>query len=144
MKIIVVENERQYKDALQVRKCVFVGEQHVPLELEVDEFEKEATHLVVYDDDAPVGAGRFRIKNTAAKVERICVLKEMRGKNIGLHIMRKIEELALELGLDELILHAQTHAQTFYEKLDYQVTSDLFYDANIPHVEMKKIISKRL
>ncbi|GGE51438.1 N-acetyltransferase [Pullulanibacillus camelliae] len=142
MKIIVVENEHQYEDALKVRKQVFIDEQQVPMELEVDAFENEATHLVAYNGNSPIGAGRFRIKSNAAKVERICVLKDFRRQNIGLHIMQKIEELATELRLSELILHAQTHAQHFYEKLGYQVTSDVFYDANMPHVEMKKVISK--
>ena len=140
MKIMTVENEQHYQDALKVRKTVFVEEQKVPMELEVDEYEKDATHIVAYENDKPVGAGRFRVKNGAAKVERICVLKEMRGHHVGLEIMKKIEALATSKGLTTLVLHAQTHAQSFYEKLGYQVTSGLFYDAGIPHVEMEKSI----
>ncbi|GGH83935.1 putative GNAT family N-acyltransferase [Pullulanibacillus pueri] len=140
MDIIIVENEQQYQDALTVRKTVFVEEQQVPMELEVDEHEKSAVHFVIYHEKHPVGAGRIRIKGQTAKVERICVLKEARGQNIGLALMQRIEHVALEKGLKTLVLHAQTHAQGFYEKLGYKVTSDLFYDANIPHVEMTKAI----
>lgn len=138
--IVVATKEVDYQNALKVRKIVFVEEQKVPVNLEIDEFEPNATHFVVYDDaHNPVAAGRLRVKaENVAKVERICVLKERRGEHIGEALMVELEKKARQMGLSSLLLNAQTHAQGFYEKLGYHVTSDLFYEAGIPHVEMRK------
>lgn len=139
LEVLIAQEKRDYENALSVRRIVFVDEQQVPLDLEIDEYENDSTHFVAYDDKRlPVGAGRLRAKGDLAKVERICVLKNRRGENIGEAIMVKLEEVAAEKGFKELMLNAQTHAKGFYEKLGYQVSSDLFYEAGIPHVEMKK------
>jgi len=141
MEVIVAENDAQYRDALKVREAVFIHEQKVPPELEIDEYEKEAVHFVVYDDGTPVGAGRLRNKNGFGKVERICVLPSHRHKKIGSLIMEAIERKAKALGYQTLLLNAQTHAIPFYEKLGYQITSEEFEEAGIPHVEMRKVLS---
>jgi predicted GNAT family N-acyltransferase len=138
MEVTIVKNEAQYEDALKVRKIVFVGEQNVPPEMEIDEYEKEAVHFVAYDGEEPVGAGRFRKKGDIAKVERICVLKSRRGQHIGGEIMKAVEEEAERQEFETLVLNAQTHAIPFYEKLGYHITSEEFDEAGIPHVEMRK------
>ncbi|HET6871809.1 MAG TPA: GNAT family N-acetyltransferase [Sporolactobacillaceae bacterium] len=139
MNVCLVTTNKEYQDALSIRKTVFIDEQQVPEELEIDEYEETATHFVVYDaEERPVGAGRLRLKGDHAKVERICVLKERRGEHIGEALMTKLEEVAKTKGIKGLILNAQTHAEGFYKKLGYHVTSDLFYEADIPHVEMQK------
>jgi len=143
MEVTVVKNDAQYQDALTVRKEVFVGEQNVPPELEIDEYEDAAVHFVAYEDGKPVGAGRYRKKGDIAKVERICVLKSMRGRHIGEAIMNSIEKEALNADFSKLVLNAQTHAIRFYEKLGYRITSEEFEEAGIPHVEMQKEIQAK-
>ncbi len=139
--VVIANKETDYQNALSVRRTVFVKEQNVPPELEIDAYEKDATHFVAYDDThTPVGAGRLRVKGTLGKVERICVLQNRRGEQIGNALMIKLEKEAARMGLSGLLLNAQIHAQGFYEKLGYNVTSDLFYEAGIPHVEMQKPI----
>jgi len=141
MDVKIVKSKKEYQDALSIRQTVFIDEQQVPAELEIDEHEETSTHFVVYDSNHhPVGAGRLRPKGDKAKVERICVLKERRGEHIGEALMTKLEVVARSKGIKGLILNAQTHAEGFYEKLGYHVTSDLFYEAEIPHVEMQKTI----
>lgn len=140
MEVTVVKNEAQYQDALKVRKIVFVGEQNVPEDLEIDEYEKDAVHFVAYDGDKPVGAGRFRKKGDKIKVERICVLKSRRGEHIGVEIMEAIEAEVSRSHSGNLVLNAQTHAIPFYKKLGYHITSEEFDEAGIPHVEMQKNI----
>ncbi|MDQ0268699.1 GNAT family N-acetyltransferase [Cytobacillus purgationiresistens] len=135
-----VETEKEFNDALTVRKEVFVSEQNVPEEEEIDEYENEAAHFVLYQDDKPGGAGRFRIVDGYGKVERICVSKDARKGGSGKAIMQSIESYAKEQGLDTLKLHAQTHAIPFYEKIGYDVISEEFLDAGIPHRTMKKNI----
>lgn len=141
MHVQLVENEQQLEDAYSIRKIVFVEEQLVPLEEEIDDFEAAAAHFVLYEENQAVGAGRFRVVDGIGKVERICVLPSHRtSKGSGRHIMTAIEDYAQSQGITSLKLNAQTHAEGFYSKLGYQTVSDIFMDAGIPHVTMKKKI----
>ncbi|MDM5226549.1 GNAT family N-acetyltransferase [Cytobacillus sp. NJ13] len=140
MEVRKVSSEQELHDAFSVRKQVFINEQNVPEEEEIDQFEDEAVHFVLYNNGMPAGAGRFRTVDGNGKVERICVLKENRQSGSGKAIMDKIEEHAKKQGLPALKLNAQTQAIPFYEKLGYQVISEEFMDAGIPHRTMKKTI----
>lgn len=140
MTVTIVSDKNQLEDAFSVRKKVFVEEQMVPLEEEIDQFEDTATHFVLYKEGKPAGAGRFRVVDGYGKVERICVLKEARKSGAGKEIMKQIEKFATDKGLEKLKLNAQTHAIPFYEGLGYEVVSDEFLDAGIPHKTMIKKI----
>lgn len=138
VKVKVVNDEIQLKDAYSVRVNVFVEEQKVPPEEEIDQYENEAIHFVVYDDRKPIGAGRLRELDGFGKVERICIDKEYREKGIGKILMEAIEHEAKQRGMKAFKLNAQLQAVEFYQKLGYKVCSDEFLDAGIPHVTMKK------
>ncbi|MED4403243.1 GNAT family N-acetyltransferase [Metabacillus fastidiosus] len=140
MEIKIVTTDKQLEDAFNIRKIVFVEEQKVPVEEEIDQFENEADHLVLYDGEKPVGAARFRIVDEYGKLERICILKDYRNKGAGSLIMEYLEKLASQKGLNKLKLNAQTKAIPFYERFGYKTVSKLFMDAGIPHVTMTKII----
>lgn len=141
MHVQLVEKEQELQDAYSVRKIVFVEEQLVPIEEEIDEFEKDAAHFVLYDQNQAVGAGRFRILDNVGKVERICVLPSHRTvKGSGRQIMNAIETYAKEQNVSTLKLNAQTQAEGFYAKLGYETVSGIFMDAGIPHVTMTKTI----
>lgn len=136
----MVSGRKAYQDALSVRRKVFIEEQNVSEEEEIDEHEQTAAHFIAYNGDEPVGAGRFRQVEDKGKVERICVLPSHRMKKVGQRMMFAIENYAREKGLNTLTLGAQTHAQDFYNRLGYETYSDVFDDAGIPHVAMKKKI----
>jgi predicted GNAT family N-acyltransferase len=138
LNIKVVTTEKELQDAFYVRKQVFVEEQKVPLEEEIDQFEDEAIHVVLYDEEQPVGAGRFRVVDGYGKVERICVMPSRRKSGAGKIIMIEMENIARGKDLHKLKLNAQTHAEGFYEKLGYKTVSGEFLDAGIPHVTMVK------
>lgn len=138
MEIKVVATKDEREDAYYVRMKVFVEEQKVDVEEEIDQYEEEATHIVVYDEGKPVGAGRLRVVDGYGKMERICVMLSHRKAGVGKLIMSKMESLAVDKGLSKLKLHGQTHAEGFYEKLGYVTVSGEFMDAGIPHVEMVK------
>ncbi|PEB52867.1 GNAT family N-acetyltransferase [Bacillus pseudomycoides] len=138
MQAQIVQTDQQLRDAFSVRKQVFVEEQHVSAEEEYDQFEEIAKHIVIYDDNIPVGAGRLRTVDGIGKVERICVLASHRKKGIGKIIMDTLEAYAQEKSMPKLKLHAQTQAESFYKKLGYQTVSDVFIEADIPHVVMIK------
>jgi predicted GNAT family N-acyltransferase len=140
IKAVIAKNKPQLDDALTVRHQVFVEEQKVPIELEIDEYEDKSTHVVLYDDEKPIGAGRFRVIDDVGKLERICVLPEYRGKGAGTMIIEKLESIAKEKGLKTVKLNAQTHAKAFYQRLGYETVSAVFPDAGIPHVTMVKTL----
>jgi predicted GNAT family N-acyltransferase len=141
VEVIVVKTDKEMEDALYVRRTVFVDEQQVPEEEEIDQFEQDSVHFVLYDQNKPVGAGRYRAFNAYGKVERICILKENRKGGSGKTLMNKIEEFAIKKGAPALKLNAQTQAIPFYSKLGYEVVSEEFLDAGIPHKTMVKKIN---
>lgn len=140
MEVKVVTNEKELADAYDVRKKVFVDEQKVPLEEEIDQYEESADHFIAYQNGEAAGAGRFRVVDGLGKVERICVLSSQRGTGAGKAIMQKIEEHAKSQSIVAMKLNAQTHAIPFYSSLGYEVISEEFLDAGIPHKTMKKKI----
>ncbi|WP_379353780.1 MULTISPECIES: GNAT family N-acetyltransferase [unclassified Paenibacillus] len=138
---IRIEHEEQLKEAYRIRTEVFVHEQGVPQELEIDDNEAVSSHVLVLYNGEPAGAGRMREVDGIAKLERICVLASHRKHRVGAAIMKELEALALDKGLAKAKLHAQTHAAGFYEKLGYSVDSETFMEEGIPHIRMiKKLV----
>src|SRR5699024_4632143 len=136
VKIATSQEERN--TLYDIRKTVFVEEQLVPVEDEIDEYEEEAIHFICYVDEEAVGAGRLRFVDDYGKLERICVLKAFRGKSIGKKIIAKMEDEIRQQKYTKAKLHAQQYAEKFYEKLGYHTFSEPFMDAGIPHVAMRK------
>ncbi|WP_206832024.1 GNAT family N-acetyltransferase [Alicyclobacillus fructus] len=149
MRAVRVTDADQLHDCLSIRRKVFIEEQGVPEELEVDEFDHpdRAVHVVLYDDDgAAVATARFRPYDPGdartAKVQRVAVLAHLRGLGLGRRIMEAVEALVREAGFREIVLDAQLHAEPFYERLGYRRASDdVFDDAGIPHVRMHKLLT---
>ncbi|MDR7072062.1 GNAT family N-acetyltransferase [Fictibacillus barbaricus] len=133
--------DKGYKDALHVRRDVFVHEQQIDESEEIDDYEDSSLHFVLYDEEKPVGASRLRQVNKDGKVERVCILSSHRKKGLGEKLMRAMEQTAIDQSFSSLILYAQIQAEDFYKKLGYETTStEPFLDANIPHVAMKKVL----
>lgn len=138
MNIKIVETQEEQKHAYHVRTVVFVEEQQVPPEEELDQYDEKAIHFVGYVGDAPVAASRLRFVDSNGKLERICVLASERGKSYGKMIMQRMESEIKKHGYDKAKLNAQTHAEAFYKRLGYETISGEFMDAGIPHVTMIK------
>lgn len=129
------------QDALAVRETVFVEEQGVPADIEVDDHEEEATHFVAYDGDEPVGAARLRgLDERTGKVERVAVLAACRDRGVGTALMERLEAVASQRGLETLTMHSQISAEPFYERFGYERVGEEFEEAGIPHVEMHKAL----
>ncbi|WP_044479225.1 GNAT family N-acetyltransferase [Paenibacillus antibioticophila] len=141
--IIHVENDIQLKECLEIRKEVFVIEQKVPMDLEIDEYDvigDQVHHVLVEVGGEPAATGRliYYVDN-AAKMQRIAVRKEYRSHGIGSVLLLGMEALARELGLTKSVLDAQCQAEAFYTKLGYEtISTEPFDDAGIPHVRMTK------
>ncbi|GAB1156635.1 GNAT family N-acetyltransferase [Paenibacillus illinoisensis] len=141
--ISYVTTDEQLQQALGIRHDVFVIEQQVPAEIEIDHFDvisPDVHHVLLSTDGQAVATGRliYYSKDTA-KMQRIAVLQSHRSFGYGRVLLLAMEERARELGLTYSILDAQCQAQKFYEKLGYEVISEEpFYDADILHVRMRK------
>ena len=143
--IVRVTSEEQLQQGLDIRVKVFVEEQKVPAEEEIDEYDvisPNAHHILVVDEGTAAATGRLiYYKAGNAKMQRIAVLKDYRSKGYGRVLLLAMEELARELGLEVSILDAQCQAEPFYRKLGYEVIStETFYDAGILHVRMQKAL----
>lgn len=123
-----------------IRVKVFVIEQHVPEELEWDEYDESAWHVVAKLNEQVVGTGRLILDQSKAKIGRMAVDKNCRGKGVGSEILRALINLGKEKGAQEFILHAQTHAITFYAREGFEPYGPIFDEAGIPHVEMRLYI----
>lgn len=127
-----------YQDALKIRHLVFVNEQHVPLELEIDH-EDAADYFVGYLNQTPVATARVTVQSDGAwHIQRVAVPKEYRQRGFASQILQYIEQTARNKQVPYLTLGAQDHAQGFYLKLGYQVIGDGFLDAGIKHHRMDK------
>lgn len=137
--------------AYAVRFDVFVTEQQVPSDLELDDLDDTADHFVAYDDGRPVGAGRLVVEpagfegsdpalGPVGHLGRLAVRPETRGSALGVAMVRAIEERAVERGLRVVALSAQTHALGFYERLGYTAYGEVFDDAGLPHRWMSRTL----
>ncbi|MFD7533351.1 GNAT family N-acetyltransferase [Streptomyces sp. NPDC059849] len=146
-----VVDEQDLAACFQVRRAVFVGEQEVPEEIEYDELDAVALHVVaVAADGSALGTGRLLHGAAAAgrtggdpavgSLGRLAVTRQARGLGVGGALVRAIEDAARELGLDAVDLHAQTHALGFYERLGYVAYGPEFPDAGIPHRAMRRTL----
>ncbi len=139
LKVSIAETAAEKEQAFEVRRKVFVEEQGVPLHVEMDEYDDDATHFVGYNLEQPIAAARIReVEASIGKIERVCVLEEYRGQHVGVLLMNEMEEHAKKVGLFTLKLNSQSYAIPFYEKLGYEVSSPEFLDAGIPHRAMVK------
>jgi len=126
--------DRLGDDARQVRHAVFVVEQSVPLEIELDDQDAVSIHAVAYDGQGrPLGTGRLL---PDGHIGRMAVLREGRGKGIGSCILRALIGQGKGLGHACLALHAQTHARHFYLAHGFVQQGETFIEAGIEHCLM--------
>lgn len=138
---IVIAKVSALKDiqtCLDIRKLVFVEGQNVPLHEELDGKDKNSDHYLLSFNEKPIGTARVRYIKDTAKIERVAILPEYRGQGLGKHMMQTILiDLIQNKTITTAKLGAQTHAIPFYETLGFEVCSELYLDAGIPHKDMK-------
>jgi len=134
----VVTTDAELNACIDLRRSVFVDEQGVPEDRELDGKDGEATHLLAWDG-YPVGTARIReYEEGVAKVERVAVEASRRGEGIGRELMAHAEAYAADEGYERVRLDAQVPVVEFYERLGYEVRGEEFEDAGIPHRRMEK------
>lgn len=136
-------NARDRADCRRVREEVFVVEQGVPADEEWDAFDAVADHVLARDlSGSPIATGRLvpAQADSAARIGRMAVLRDWRGRRVGDALMHALLDRARELGYRQLEMHAQTHAVSFYERFGFAVFGDEFDECGISHRHMRRDI----
>ncbi|GAC1402419.1 MAG: GNAT family N-acetyltransferase [Candidatus Velthaea sp.] len=132
-------------EALRVRFAVFVDEQRVPAEIEIDEHDRtdaDAVHALVRDaSGAVVAAGRYYLRDAeTVQIGRMAVARSARGAGAGRALLDALMAEARRRGFRAATLDAQDHALGFYEKAGYVAAGETHYDAGILHQPMRRAL----
>jgi len=131
-----VISAEELKRAFSIRLRVFVREQGVPQEIELDKDDQRASHFLATLRDRAVGTARLVVKNGRAKIGRMAVLKSYRGKGAGKALLKRAIEFARKSTVKTIYLHAQIPVIGFYEKMGFHCVGRVFKEAGIPHRKM--------
>ena len=135
----LAESAAELQGAFDVRARVFVREQQIPAEDELDEADETAIHAVAVHRETIVGTGRAVLGSDAsARIGRMAVLKGYRNRGIGGRVLEFLENSARSRGSRLSILHAQKYVQGFYARRGYEAHGEIFLEVDIPHIEMRK------
>jgi predicted GNAT family N-acyltransferase len=130
--------EKARSQATRIRFAVFVEEQKVPAEIEMDEHDALCVHALAYAQDGrAVGTGRLL---PDAHIGRMAVLKDWRGRGVGTAILDALIAEARRRGDPEVALSAQTHALGFYLRHGFSAEGAVYEEASIPHQAMRKAL----
>lgn len=133
----VATSEEDILKVMVVRGIVFIEEQQVDWEGEIDEYENDSIHFLGEVDGQPVATGRLRILSGGrAKVERIAVRAAWRGNGYAKDVVRFLLDHAAAAGAKHYVMHAQVHLQKFYEDFGFRREGDIFVECGIDHITM--------
>ena len=125
------------QEAYSIRKRVFIEEQGVPEEMELDEHDPSAWHALAYLNSECIGTARLvTLPGNVGRIGRMAVLPMHRRKGIGGGLLRALLELSKSQGIPQLELHAQLSAMPFYEQFGFIAQGDIYDEAGIAHRDM--------
>lgn len=134
-----VETESELEGAINVRMRVFVVEQQIPVAEEIDDADTTATHAIALYQGQIVGTGRLLYRDDGiAQIGRMAVDRQFRRQGVGGRILAFLEDEARAQDIGSCLLHAQEYVKAFYAGSGYVERGDLFLEADIPHIEMRK------
>lgn len=129
--------------AYAIRYAVFVEEQGIPVELEIDDYDLIAEHALAFIDGECVGTARVYLDEqdpSKAKIGRMAVLKEFRGQGIGTALLSEVIRAGMMQGASVFELHAQQNAVPFYAKLKFKPVGTVFDEVGIAHQCMRLVL----
>ena len=130
---IICDYESNTEDICAIRYEVFVEEQNVPEELEIDGLDNEAKHVLAFVNEIPIGTGRIL---SDGHIGRVAVLEKHRGLGIGKLIMKELVKCAQDMSLEKVWLSSQWHAHSFYLDLGFTCVGEIYEEAGIDHIKM--------
>lgn len=145
--IKILESKEELNLGFALRIEVFVKEQKVPMELELDEKDnsENTVHIGFFDNNKLIGVARLiDLDKDVIHIGRVAIDKDYRGRGIGRELIIGCENIAQQILKRKIIieLSAQIQAENFYKSLGYNRVNDKIYlDAGIEHVDMRKEIN---
>ena len=134
----LVTTDEEMRDALEVRRQVFVQEQGVSEDLEYDGQDEEALHMVVKNEGRVIGTARVRfLANNQAKIERLAILKPFRRRGIGSNIFSFLKQELKSRQTEQIIIHAQCAIIAFHKSCGFKEVGSPFWEAGIKHRKMQ-------
>ena len=134
----LVASDRELKAAFEVRRQVFVEEQGISENIELDDYDREALHIVVKDGEKVIGTARVLfLAANQAKLERMAILKPFRRKGIGSRIIAFLNEELRNRQINQVLLHAQYPVVAFYKSCGFKESGSSFWEAGIRHIKMQ-------
>ncbi len=127
-------------DIFAIRQQVFHIEQNIDPAVDMDGEDDVAMHCIAYWQQQPVGIARVRAygDGTQAKIERVAVLRDFRGRGIGCAIATTILTYVQQHGFASALLYAQDQSASFYEQFGFRPQGEPFIQAGISHIAMMK------
>jgi predicted GNAT family N-acyltransferase len=130
--------ERARQLASPIRFQVFVREQRVPAEIELDDMDAPSLHAIAFENEKAIGTGRLL---PDGHIGRMAILKEWRRRGIGAAILKALIDAAERRGDREIALSAQLHAVDFYRTHGFEPVGDVYEEAGIPHQAMVRALA---
>ena len=137
LKVEIVKWIDSQRPLTMIREKVFIEEQKVTPQLEWDGLDEEAIHFLVYKDEKAIGCARALVIENHMQLGRMAVLKEYRDQGVGSTLIEKVIATSKLNQLSSIYISAQCHAIDFYKKFGFEVVSEIYLDAEIPHRDMK-------
>ena len=136
---VISDQDPAFAHCTAIRTEVFVGEQHVPPELEMDEMDAVAAHVIALLDGKPIGTGRLLVQDDGtARIGRMAVLESERGRGVGGAVLATLVDEARQRGIGRAVLAGQLHAISFYERHGFTAYGEEFEEAGIMHRMMAR------
>lgn len=136
--MILIQSWQEAKSAAwAIRKRVFIEEQRVPEEMELDEFDLTAQHALAFLDSQFIATARLVIlPGNIGRIGRMAVLPMYRGTGIGSQLLLAMIDQGKSQGITHFELHAQLSAIPFYERWGFIAQGDIYDEAGIAHRDM--------
>ncbi|MCE7506474.1 GNAT family N-acetyltransferase [Polynucleobacter sp. IMCC30063] len=137
MKLLIQSWQEAEALAAPIRREVFVEEQHVPIELELDSIDSHAWHALAFLNGACIGTGRLYTIDGIGQIGRMAVLAACRRQGVGSALLSTLVQYAQSLNIHSIYLNAQIAAIPFYAKFNFIPEGAIFNEAGIPHRTMR-------
>jgi predicted GNAT family N-acyltransferase len=141
IEVRLANGRSEVEAALDLRYRVFCDEQGVTLAADQDGRDGEALHIVAFADGRLAGTCRLVFDGGIARLGRMAVEPDLRGRGIGAAVLEQAEREARRAGADRIRLHAQSAARTLYERGGFEIRGEEFLEEGIPHVTMEKPVA---
>ncbi len=138
LRIELMDWETARSEATRIRHAVFVEEQRVPPEIEMDDQDRVCVHAIAYSQGRAVGTGRLL---PDGHIGRMAVLRESRSLGVGGAILERLVQEARHRGVTQVVLSAQTHALGFYRRHGFKEQGTVYEEAGIQHQEMRRVLN---